>query len=71
MMRSLMTDDDDQVAAWVGFSVMTQIPLAYLFTLVGFAQMADWAVKKHRGYAKTHEKEFKRLKLKAIIPFVY
>jgi hypothetical protein len=37
-----------EVLSWVGFSVMTQIPFAYLFTLIGFIQMADWAKKKHR-----------------------
>lgn len=60
-----------EVLSWVGFSIMTQIPFAYLFTLVGFLQMAEWAKKKHNGYKKTYEKEYTKLKLKAIIPFIY
>ena len=28
-----------EVLSWVGFSIMTQLPLAYLFTLVGFLQV--------------------------------
>ena len=60
-----------EVLAWVGFSVMTQIPFAYAFTLVGFVQMADWAMKKHQGYCKSYDKEYKSLRRKAIIPFVF
>lgn len=60
-----------EVMSWVGFSVMTQIPFAYLFTLVGFLQMADWAQKKHKGYKKQYEKEYIKLGRKAIIPFIY
>jgi len=60
-----------EVFSWVGFSVMTQIPFAYLFTVVGFAQMAEWAQKKHSGYKKTYDTEYTKLKRKAIIPFLY
>lgn len=60
-----------EVLSWVGFSIFTQIPFAYLFTLVGFLQMADWAVKKHKGYKKSFDKEYTKLGRKAIIPFVY
>jgi very-long-chain enoyl-CoA reductase len=60
-----------EVFSWVGFSILTNLPFAYLFTLVGFAQMADWAQKKHKGYKKTYEKEYTKLKRKAIIPFLY
>lgn len=60
-----------EVLSWVGFSVMTQIPAAYLFTLVGFLQMADWARKKHANYKKTYDTEYTKLRRKAIIPFVY
>jgi very-long-chain enoyl-CoA reductase len=48
-----------------------QIPFAYLFTLVGFLQMASWAVKKHKGYKKAFDKEYTSLRRKAIIPFLY
>lgn len=60
-----------EVLSWVGFSIMTQIPFSYAFTLVGFLQMADWAQKKHRGYKKTFEKEYTKLRRKAIVPFIY
>jgi len=60
-----------EVFSWVGFSIMTQLPFAYLFTLVGFLQMADWAQKKHKGYKKTYDKEYTKLRRKAIIPFLY
>ena len=36
-----------EICAWLGFSIMTQIPFAYAFTLVGFLQMAQWAMKKY------------------------
>jgi very-long-chain enoyl-CoA reductase len=60
-----------EVLSWVGFSIMTQTIFAYAFTLVGFLQMADWAQKKHRGYKKTYDKEYIKLRRKAIIPFIY
>ena len=60
-----------EILSWVGFSIMTQIPFAYLFTLVGFAQMADWALKKHKEYKKTYDKEYISLKRKAMIPFLF
>ncbi len=60
-----------EVMSWVGFSIMTQIPFSYLFTLVGFVQMADWAMKKHKGYKKQFDKEYTKLGRKAIIPFIY
>lgn len=59
-----------EVLSWVGFSVMTQIPFAYLFTLVGFYQMQEWALKKHKEYKKTYDKEYIELKRKAIVPFI-
>lgn len=60
-----------EILSWVGFSIMTQLSFSYLFTLVGFLQMADWAVKKHNGYKKTYDTEYTKLKRKAIIPFIY
>lgn len=59
-----------EILAWVGFSIMTQIPFAYAFTLVGALQMGDWAQKKHQGYIKASDK-YKGLKRKAIVPFIY
>ena len=60
-----------EVLSWVGFSIFTQVIFAYIFTVIGFLQMADWAQKKHRGYKKTYEKDYTKLKRKAIIPFIY
>jgi very-long-chain enoyl-CoA reductase len=60
-----------EVLSWVGFSIFTQVIFAYIFTVIGFIQMADWAVKKHRGYKKTYDKDYTKLKRKAIIPFIY
>lgn len=33
-------------------------------------QMLDWAKGKHRGYLKTYGDEYKKLRRKAMIPFV-
>lgn len=59
-----------EIAAWIGFSIMTQIPFAYLFALVGAAQMGDWANKKHQGYLKSYD-NYKSLNRKAVVPFIY
>ena len=59
-----------EVLSWVGFSLMTQIAAAYLFTLIGFLQMTDWALKKHSSYLRTYGEQYKCLKRKAIIPFI-
>ncbi|KAF1325630.1 3-oxo-5-alpha-steroid 4-dehydrogenase, partial [Globisporangium splendens] len=59
-----------EVLGWVGFSLFTQIFFSYLFTLVGFLQMTDWALKKHRGYIKSDGDAYKKLRRKAIVPFV-
>jgi len=37
---------------WVGFTVATQALPAAIFTLVGAAQMAQWAVMKHARLRK-------------------
>jgi len=58
-----------EVLGWVGFSIMTQIAGAYLFTLVGFAQMTQWALQKHVGYIRS-DPTYKKLGRKAIVPFV-
>lgn len=60
-----------EIFSWVGFSIMTQLTLSYVFTVVGAIQMADWAMKKHQGYKKTYDKEYKSLNRKAMFPFIY
>ena len=59
-----------EILAWVGFSIMTQIPYAYAFTIVGAIQMSSWAQKKHQGYKLSSDK-YKSLRRKAIFPFIY
>jgi len=59
-----------EILGWLGFSIFTQIFFGYVFTLVGFLQMADWALKKHRNYLKTYGDQYKRLHRKAIVPFI-
>ena len=59
-----------EVMSWVGFSLMTSVLFSWVFTLVGFIQMWEWAVKKHKGYLKSHGDKYKKLRRKAIIPFL-
>uniref|UniRef100_M4BCI4 Uncharacterized protein n=1 Tax=Hyaloperonospora arabidopsidis (strain Emoy2) TaxID=559515 RepID=M4BCI4_HYAAE len=59
-----------EVLGWVGFSLFTQVAASYVFTAVGLLQMADWALKKHGGYLKSYGDEYKKLRRKAIVPFV-
>ena len=56
-----------EVGIWMAFAVMTQCLTALLFALVGFAQMAVWALGKHRNYKKEFSNYPRR---KAILPFV-
>lgn len=56
-----------EVLGWVFYSIGTNIALSWAFTLVGLAQMTDWALKKHRAYVKAEPDLKKR---KSIIPFV-
>lgn len=58
-----------EVLGWVGFSLVTQIFFSYVFTLFGFIQMTEWAIKKHRGYVKSYGDAYKKLRRKAIVPF--
>ncbi|RLN47671.1 hypothetical protein BBJ29_007679 [Phytophthora kernoviae] len=59
-----------EVLGWVGFSLFTQVGASYVFTVFGFLQMADWALKKHRGYLKTYGDAYKKLRRKSIVPFI-
>jgi len=44
-----------EILGWVGFTVATQASPAAIFTLVGAAQMAQWAVGKHVRLRKTFD----------------
>ncbi|TMW61223.1 hypothetical protein Poli38472_013686 [Pythium oligandrum] len=59
-----------EVLGWIGFSIFTQIFFGYVFTVIGFLQMTDWALKKHRIYIKSYGDAYKKLRRKAIVPFV-
>jgi len=58
-----------EVMSWVGFSIMTNIRMSWLFTLVGFLQMTEWAIKKHKNYKKDFKESYPKGR-KAIVPFV-
>jgi len=57
-----------EVLAWVGFTILSQTFAAALFTLVGFAQMYAWAVKKHLRYKREFDTYPKHRT--AMIPFL-
>jgi len=57
-----------EIGAWVSFSLMTGLVSSWFFTLVSFAQIYLWAVKKHRRYLSefvTYPKN-----RKALIPYL-
>jgi len=56
-----------EVLGWVFYSYGTSILMSWGFTLVGFLQMTDWALKKHRAYCRDEPDLKKR---KAIVPFL-
>ena len=41
-----------ETLGWVTFSILTKCYSSYAFTAISFAQMADWALKKHKAYKK-------------------
>lgn len=57
-----------ETAAWVLFSLLTRCFTSWLFTVVAFVQMTDWALKKHRNY-RNEFPDYPRSR-KAIIPFL-
>lgn len=56
-----------EVMSWVSFSIGTNTIAGWFFTLAGFLQMTEWALKRHRDYIKVDPECKKR---KAIIPFL-
>nr|XP_018917837.1 PREDICTED: probable very-long-chain enoyl-CoA reductase art-1 [Bemisia tabaci] len=57
-----------EVGSWLAFSIMAQSLPAFIFTVAGGAQMAIWALGKHRNYKKEFSNYPKQRK--SIIPFV-
>ena len=58
-----------EILGWVGFALMTQIAVAWVFTVIGALQMGQWALQKHRGYLKA-DPTYKKRGRAAIIPFL-
>ncbi|KEG06855.1 putative 3-oxo-5-alpha-steroid 4-dehydrogenase [Trypanosoma grayi] len=56
-----------EVLSWVAFSVGTSMMSSWFFTFAGLLQMAEWAVKKHKGYVRSDPAVKKK---KALIPFI-
>jgi len=60
-----------ELLAWLAFSIFTQTLTSYIFLLVSFVQIQEWALKKHSQYksefGQTHPQVKKR---KALIPFI-
>nr|XP_039263033.1 very-long-chain enoyl-CoA reductase-like isoform X1 [Styela clava] len=57
-----------EAGSWIGFALMTQTVVGLLFAIVGFMQMAQWALGKHRNYRKEFP-DYPRTR-KAIVPFI-
>lgn len=57
-----------EVAGWAAWTALTHVAAGGLFTLVGLAQMTQWALQKHAGYAKG-DPAYARAR-KAIVPFI-
>ncbi|GLB44856.1 putative 3-oxo-5-alpha-steroid 4-dehydrogenase [Lyophyllum shimeji] len=57
-----------ETLAWAVISVMTGSVAAGVFTVVATAQMAVWALKKHRNYKKEFGKEYPRGRYAMIPP---
>jgi very-long-chain enoyl-CoA reductase len=58
-----------EVLSWISFSMFVGNISCFIFTIVGFLQMTDWAFKKHREYKKTFGDKYPKNR-KAIIPFI-
>ena len=74
LLFSLVTSPNytSEVLAWVGWSLLSNVAMAHLFTLAGFAQMAQWSLQKYNDYKKDKEgggREYAQ-KRKAIVPFL-
>ncbi len=59
-----------EVLGWVGWTAVTALTGAAVFTAVGFAQMAQWARAKHAGYKKTDAGRAYAKARAAIVPFL-
>lgn len=58
-----------EILGWVAFTVATQTAAAGLFTLVGAAQMAQWAIGKHKRLLKVRGREVGPGKRGQVLPW--
>jgi len=59
-----------EILAWLTFAIFTQTLTAYIFLVVSFVQIVEWALKKHQAY-KQEFAEYSKLKRKVLIPLVW
>ncbi|EPR59361.1 3-oxo-5-alpha-steroid 4-dehydrogenase [Toxoplasma gondii TgCatPRC2] len=57
-----------ETLSWVTFSVLVSCLTSWIFTVVGFLKMTEWAMKKQRNY-RSEFKDYPRNR-RAIIPFI-
>lgn len=60
-----------ELLEWIGFAVFTWSAAGAVFALWTFANLAPRAAKIHRRYEQEFGDDFRRLKLKRMIPFIY
>ncbi len=56
---------------WVGFAILTWSAAGAVFAIWTFANLAPRAAKIHKRYTEEFGEEFKNLRLKRMIPFIY
>jgi very-long-chain enoyl-CoA reductase len=57
-----------EFGSWISFSVLSQSLPALIFSIVGMAQMTQWAIGKHKNY-RSEFKDYPRQR-KSILPFL-
>ncbi|PHJ16559.1 3-oxo-5-alpha-steroid 4-dehydrogenase [Cystoisospora suis] len=57
-----------ETLGWITFSILVSSLTSWIFTVVGFAKMTEWALKKQRNYLAEF-KDYPRHR-RAIIPFI-
>lgn len=58
-----------ELLIWLIIAISIQCVTGYIFLLISFAQISQWALKKHRAYIKEFGRE--NAKPYALIPFVF
>lgn len=68
-----------EILGWVGYSIMvfdfarpTGLAFSWLFTFVGFYQMTEWALSKHRDYKKQYGDAYKaKIALMPLFEYIF